>query len=67
MLQAAESLILIYFEDFVTLNAVYGAFGGIMALMLWIYLSGRIFIFGACLCAAQAESRVVLMKTEKMA
>ena len=23
---------------------------------LWIYLSGSIFIFGACLCASQAEA-----------
>lgn len=28
-----------------------------MALLLWIYLSGCIFIFGACLCAAQAKTR----------
>jgi len=38
-------------------NAIYGTFGGIMALLLWIYISGCIFIFGACLCAAQAEGR----------
>lgn len=37
-------------------DPIYGAFGGIMALPLWIYLSGCIFIFGACLCAAQAEA-----------
>ncbi|HAR45645.1 MAG: hypothetical protein A2X56_13200 [Nitrospirae bacterium GWC2_57_13] len=55
LLRAAESLFVIYLKDFATLNAVYGAFGGIMALLLWIYLSGCIFIFGACLCAAQAE------------
>ena len=55
LLQAAESLFVIYLKNFATLNAVYGAFGGIMALLLWIYLSGCIFIFGACLCAAQAE------------
>ena len=61
----AESLFLIYLKDLATLNAVYGAFGGIMALLLWIYQSGCIFIFGACLCAALAESRVVLMKAEK--
>jgi len=36
------------------LNAIYGAFGRIMALLLWIYLYGCIFIFGAA-CAAQAE------------
>jgi len=58
LLLAAESLFVIYLENFATLNAVYGAFGGIMALLLWIYLSGCIFIFGACLCAAQAEGQV---------
>jgi Ca2+-transporting ATPase len=55
LLQAAENLFVIYLNDFATLNAVYGAFGGIMALLLWIYLTGYIFLFGACLCAALAE------------
>jgi Ca2+-transporting ATPase len=55
LLRAGESLFVIYLRDFATLNAVYGAFGGMMALLLWIYLSGCIFIFGACLCAAQAH------------
>lgn len=57
LLLVAESLFVIYLKHFATLNAVYGAFGGIMALLLWIYLSGCIFIFGACLCAARAEVR----------
>jgi len=56
LLRTGESLFVIYLERFATLNAVYGAFGGIMALLLWIYLSGCIFIFGACICAAQAET-----------
>ena len=56
LLQASESLFEIYLKNFATLNAVYGTFGGIMALLLWIYLCGCIFIFGACLCAAQAET-----------
>jgi len=34
-------------------------------LLLWIYLSGCIFIFGACLCAAQAEGRSGQAKTIK--
>lgn len=55
LLRAADGLFVIYLKNFATLNAVYGAFGGIMALLLWIYLSGCIFIFGACLCAAHAE------------
>jgi len=56
LLRACESLFVIYLGHFATLNAVYGAFGGIMALLLWIYLSGCVFIFGACLCAGQAET-----------
>ena len=62
LLQAADGLFVIYLKNFATLNAVYGAFGGIMALLLWIYLSGCIFIFGACLCAAQAEGRSARQK-----
>jgi Ca2+-transporting ATPase len=56
LLRAGESLFVIYLQDFATLNAVYGAFGGIMALLLWIFFSGCIFIFGACICAGQADS-----------
>jgi Ca2+-transporting ATPase len=63
LLQAAESLFVIYLTSFARLNAVYGAFGGIMALLLWIYVSGCIFIFGACLCAGQAEMRSLPVKT----
>ena len=57
LLKAAQSLFVLYLKHFTGLNAIYGAFGGIMALLLWIYLSGCIFIFCACLCAAQAETR----------
>jgi Ca2+-transporting ATPase len=63
LLLVAETLFVIYLKNFATLNAVYGAFGGIMALLLWIYLSGSIFIFGACLCAAQDEERSALAGT----
>jgi Ca2+-transporting ATPase len=55
LLAAGESLFVVYMNNFATLNAIYGAFGGIMALLLWIYLSGCFFIFGACLCFAQAK------------
>ena len=52
LLACAELLFKFYLEHFATLNAVYGALGGIIALLMWIYLSGAIVIFGACLCAA---------------
>jgi len=56
LLRGGESAFVIYLKDFATLNAVYGTFGGMMALLLWIYLSGCVFILGACLCAVQAEA-----------
>ena len=55
LLQATEKLFVIYLKDFAGLNVVYGAFGSIIALLLWIYLSGCVFIFGACLCVARAN------------
>jgi len=53
---AAGKLFGFYLRHFGTLNAVYGTFGGIMALLMWIYLTGCLFIFGACLCAARDAS-----------
>lgn len=53
---SASKLFGFYLKHFATLNAVYGIFGGIMALLMWIYLSGCIFVFGACLCAARDAS-----------
>jgi YihY family inner membrane protein len=64
LLQAAEIAFVFYLKHFATLNAIYGTFGGIMALLLWIYLSGCILIFGACLCAALDELRSVPAKTK---
>ena len=57
LLLAAQNLFVMYMKHFSSFNAVYGAFGGIMALLLWIYLSGCIIIFCACLSAAQSEIR----------
>lgn len=42
---------------------VYGAFGGIMALLLWIVLSSCTFIFGVCISAVQAAARLSLPET----
>jgi Ca2+-transporting ATPase len=63
LLAVGESLFVIYLNNFATLNVVYGAFGGIMALLLWIYLSGCFFIFGACICSSQAELQSLTPKT----
>jgi len=57
LLHGAQTLFVLYLKHIAALSALYGAFGGIMALLLWIYLSGVIFIFCACLSAAQAATR----------
>jgi YihY family inner membrane protein len=55
VLQLGQALFVVYLESFATLNAVYGVLGGVMALLLWIFLSGCGFVFGACMCWARAE------------
>lgn len=36
---------------------IYGAVGSLMLLLLWVYVSGIIIIFGGCLCSARAQVR----------
>ena len=35
---------------------MYGTFAVVTVLLMWIYLSGAIIIFGGCLCAAGAAT-----------
>jgi len=53
----AEWLFLFYAVHFAHFNVLHGALGGIMAFLLWIYLSSCVGVFGVCYCAAQAEVR----------
>jgi Ca2+-transporting ATPase len=51
-----QRLFVLYAQNIWNFNAVYGAFGGVVVLLMWIYLSGTLIIFGGCLSAAQAET-----------
>ena len=51
-LQVCQIAFVNYLPRFVNYNAVYGAIGLLMLLLIWIYLSGIFIIAGACLCAA---------------
>lgn len=53
----SESLFLVYAVHFAHFNVVYGALSGVMAFLLWVYLSSCVGVFGICLCAAQADVR----------
>lgn len=45
----------LYTTNIGNFNALYGTLGSIVALLMWIYLSGSLIILGGCLCAAQYE------------
>jgi YihY family inner membrane protein len=55
LLQVCRRLFEKYVYEVSNFNAVYGTFAIVIILMVWIYLSGVIIIYGGCLCAAQAE------------
>ena len=40
-----------YLSAFTSFNALYGVFGTIMGLLLWIYFSGVILLLGGCISA----------------
>ncbi len=44
-------------SDLVDYRVVYGSLGAVVALLLWIYLTGMLLLFGAHLSAAVARSR----------
>jgi YihY family inner membrane protein len=52
-----ERLFLIYLANFAQSNVIYGALGGSVAFLLWLYLSSCVGVIGVCFCAAQAEVR----------
>ena len=55
LLQVFRSLFERYVYQISNFNAVYGTVAVVIVLMMWIYLSGVIIMYGGCLCAAQAE------------
>ena len=59
VIQVLQQLFVFYTTHITNFNAVYGTFGGVIALMLWTYLSGMVIIFGGCLCAAMRGAQTV--------
>ncbi len=57
LLQVCQQVFVFYTTRITNFNAVYGTFGGVIALMLWSYVSGLVIVFGGCLCAAQRQMR----------
>jgi Ca2+-transporting ATPase len=59
-LNLLQWLFVLYTKNIANFNAVYGTFGSVVAMLLWIYLSGSIIILGGCLSAAQYEINMQL-------
>ena len=60
LLGILQRLFLLYAHSIGHFNVFYGTFGSVIALLLWIYLSGSIIIYGGCLCAAKYEIEMSL-------
>ncbi|MEO6788179.1 MAG: YihY/virulence factor BrkB family protein [Chthoniobacteraceae bacterium] len=50
-----QKLFVFYTSRIANFNVLYGTFGSVVALLLWIYLTGTLIIAGGCACSARAE------------
>lgn len=57
-LEGLKNLFILYTLSIGDFNRIYGAFGSMVALLMWIYLSGSVIILGGCIAAAQFEIRM---------
>jgi len=55
-----QRLFVLYTKSVADFNAIYGTFGSVIALLMWIYLTGSLIILGGCLAAAGYEIRMSL-------
>ena len=55
LLQLLQFLFVLYAKNMANFNRVYGAFGSVIAVLMWVYLTGSVIIMGGCFCAAKAE------------
>jgi YihY family inner membrane protein len=51
LLELGQNVFAWYLEAFSSFDALYGVFGTIMGLLLWIYFSGVILLLGGCIAA----------------
>jgi len=50
-----QKLFVFYAGRVVNFNVLYGTFGSVVALLVWIYMTGAVIIIGGCCSAARAE------------
>lgn len=57
LMQVGQACFVNIVPKLINYNAIYGPMGGMMFLLLWVYIAGVIIISGGCLCAALAHQR----------
>ena len=50
-----QKLFVFYTGRVTNFNVLYGTFGSVVALLVWIYFTGSLIIIGGCFCAARGE------------
>ena len=50
-----QKLFVFYTGRVTNFNVLYGTFGSVVALLVWIYFTGSLIIVGGCFCAARGE------------
>jgi YihY family inner membrane protein len=58
LLELGQNVFEWYLGSFTSFDALYGVFGTIMGLLLWIYFSGVILLFGGCIAATIHGPRI---------
>lgn len=57
LLQVGQACFVNIVPRLINYSAIYGAMGGMMFLLLWVFVAGVIIILGGCLCASLAHLR----------
>ncbi len=50
-----QRLFVFYAYKLANFNAIYGALGAVVILLMWIYITGMLILYGGCLCASGAR------------
>jgi YihY family inner membrane protein len=57
LLWLIDRLFFVFVDKFAQFDALYGALGGVLAFLFWLYLSCCVPVLGVCFCAARAEQQ----------
>lgn len=65
LLWLGQRAFILYVVNFSSFHVLYGTLGGIVAVLLWLYLSSCLGLLGICFCAVYAERNEEITKQEQ--